>query len=191
MSRRARPFVGVAAFSGVLLVGAWLFGGQAKEESSALGDLAWKNAAVRCQGSVVELDFDPGGRIEARIGAETVAEAGVHSQRLNDDACAETPPPGSFSQAGVRYRRRADRTTLTCRFPGRVLVHAESVSPSWAGERPAGRAVALVLERRLSSKPGPPRVILASAVVVERHEESSVVFVRRYCSPSSDRPTSP
>jgi hypothetical protein len=138
--------------------------------------------AVRCRGPVVVLEFDPAGSIKVRTRGETAAEADDANQRLNDDACEQTAPPHAFSQAGVHYTRTQERTTLTCRFPHRVLVHAYPVSPSWAGEQPAGTAVGLVLERRVARAQGPPRVVLALAVVLERPQESDLVFVRRYCT---------
>ena len=173
------------ALGAVLAVGAVLLLRGPAEKALDQLDFAGEGAAVTCSGSVVELEFDPAGRIEARTEGEKVAEAGTHSDHLNDDDCAKTPPPHAFSQAGVRYTRIEDPTTVTCRFPGRFLVHVYPVSPSWAGERPGGRAIGLVLERRIGRAPGPPRVILASASILDRHEESNVVFVRKYCTPSS------
>jgi hypothetical protein len=147
----------------------------------------WHEAAASCRGSTVELDFDPKGHIEARAGDKTIASADVVNRQVSYDACAKTPVPGSFSQSGVRYTRMKTRTTLTCRFPGRFVVAVYPVSPSWAGERPAGSNIALVLGRRLGPGPAPQRTILASATVLRRSDESDVVFVRRYCSASTSR----
>jgi hypothetical protein len=144
-------------------------------------DFAGEAATAKCQGSIVELDFDPEGHIEARSGGQTVASANVASRELSDDACTKAPTLHAFSQSGVRYARLMERTTLICRFPGRFFVHVASVSPSWAGERPAGSEVALVLGKRVGPGPGPQRTILAAAVVLERSDESNLLFVRRYC----------
>ena len=144
-------------------------------------------AAATCRGSIVELDFDPEGKIEARADGKTVASADVGSRRVSYDACAKAPVPRAFSQGRVRYTRMKTRTTLSCRFPGRFVVAVYPVSPSWAGERPAGSAVGLVLGRRLGPGPGPRRTILASATVLKRSGESDVVFVRRYCRAATTR----
>jgi hypothetical protein len=147
----------------------------------------WDEAAATCRGSIVELDFDPKGHIEARAGDKAVASAGVATRRVSYDSCTKTPVPRAFSQSGVRYARMKTQVKLTCRFPGRFVVHVYPVSPSWAGERPAGSAVGLVLGRRLGTGPGPRRTILASATVLTRSSESDVVFVRRYCTASTSR----
>jgi hypothetical protein len=144
-------------------------------------------AAATCRASVVELDFDPEGHIEARAGGKTVASADIASRRVSHDACAKTPVPQAFSQGGVRYARMTTRVTLSCRFPGLFGVHVYPVSASWSGERPAGSAVGLVLERRLGTGPGPRRTILASATVLRRSDDSDVVFVRRYCTAATTR----
>jgi hypothetical protein len=143
--------------------------------------------AASCRGSLVQLDFDPKGHIEARTGGKTVASADIVSRSVSYDACAKTPVPRAFSQSGVRYARMTTRVTLSCRFPGRFVVHVYPVSPSWAGERPAGTNVGLVVGRRLGPGPGPQRTILASATVLSRSDESDVVFVRRYCTAATTR----
>jgi hypothetical protein len=135
----------------------------------------------------VELDFDPEGRIEARAGGKTVASGDVVSRRVSYDACTKRRMPSGFSQGGVRYAQLRSRVTLTCRFPGRFMVVVYPVSPSWAGERPAGTNVGLVVGRRLRPGPGPQRTILASATVLTRSHESSLVFVRPYCRPTTSR----
>jgi hypothetical protein len=141
------------------------------------------SATAKCQGSIVELEFDPEGHIEARTHGKTVASADVEGRELSYDTCAKAPTQGGWAQSGVRYTKLHKQTTLTCRFPGRFFIHIHPVSASWAGERPAGSAVYLVLGKRVSPGPGPQRTILASASVMERSSESDVVFVRRYCTP--------
>ena len=138
-------------------------------------------ATAKCQGSIVELDFDPKGRIEARTSGQTIASADVGSRELRYDACTKVRTPSGYSERGVRYTTIHKRTTLTCRFPGRFFVNADSVSTSWSGDWPAGNSVSLVLASAVRPGPGPKRTILASAVVLERSNESYVVFVRRYC----------
>jgi hypothetical protein len=140
--------------------------------------------SVECQGSVVSLDFDPDGRIEARVRGETIAAADAERRGLNDDVCARAATPRGFSQRGVRYVPVHEPTEVRCRFPGRFSVYVTTVSPSWAGDRPAGSAVSLVLGRRLQGGTGPRRTIVASAVVLERADESELVFVSKYCTPS-------
>ena len=144
-----------------------------------------EEAAGVCRGSAVEIEFDPHGRIEVRTAGETVASADVPSRRVSDESCAKTPVPRSFWQGKLHYARLTTRTTLTCRLPGRFIVHAYPVSASWAGERPAGSAVGLVLGRRLGHGPGPQRTILASATVLERSDESDLLFLRPYCRPTN------
>jgi hypothetical protein len=141
------------------------------------------STTVRCTGSVVELDFDPEGRIEARVSGKTVASADVEDRRLGE-SCVKAPTQDSWSQGGLRYTTIKNRTTLTCHFPGRFYVHTHSVSASWAGERRVGSAVYLVLGKRVRPGPGPQRTIFASASVVERADESDVVFAPRYCTTS-------
>ena len=140
-------------------------------------------ATIDCAGSVVELEFDPHGAIDARVGAITVASADASQRGLNHTACSETPPHRGWDTR-LPYETIATRTTLICRFPGRFFVQANSVAPSWAGERPAGSAVGLVLARRVGPGSGPNRTIVASATVLERVEESRVVFAPRYCTAS-------
>ena len=172
------------ALAAIVAVGAVAFAGKSsKERLLSAADFA--GAAVVCNGSAVTLEFDPARRVRARSAGETVAEADFAGQQLDTQACDEQPAPTSFSQAGVHYIRTQRPTILTCRFPGRFLVAVEPVSPSWAGERPAGRNVALVLERRTRPGAGPPGVILAAGTVLERPEESDLVYVGRYCSASS------
>ena len=177
-----RPIVAVGGLIAVIASAGALFAKERPDQKiRAALDFAGEAATVQCQGSIVELDFDPEGRIEARSGGHTVALANVASRELNDDACTKTSTLHAFSQSGVRYARMKEQTTLICRFPGRFFVHVASVSPSWAGERPAGSEVALVLGKRIGPGPGPRRTILAAAVVLERWDESNLLFVRRYC----------
>jgi hypothetical protein len=140
-------------------------------------------ATVRCTGSVVQLDFDPAGRIEARLRSETVAAADVSRRGLNRGACAPAPTQRGWDTR-VAYTPVRERTMVTCRFPGSFSVHVHPVSPSWSGERPAGSAVYLVLDERLGPGTGPDRTILASASVIERSEESQLVFAADYCTAS-------
>jgi hypothetical protein len=144
-------------------------------------------AAGACRGSIVELRFDPKGQIEALADGKTVASADVPSRRVSQDSCVETPVPRSYSQQGVRYARLTTPATLTCRFPGRFVVAVYPVTASWSGEQPAGSAVDLVAERRFGPGPGPARTILAGATVMRRSGESDLVFVRRFCRPSTSR----
>jgi hypothetical protein len=184
MRARKRVLLVGAIVAGVAIGGAMIGREPARKAlEDALG-FADEESAARCEGSLVELEFDPEGHIEARADGETVAAADVTSRDVNDDACTKTPAPRAFNQGGVRYTTLKTRATVTCRFPGRFVVHVYSVSPSWAGERPAGSAVGLVLGRRITRNPGPQRTILASATVVERSEESVVSFVGRFCTPS-------
>lgn len=134
-----------------------------------------ESATVECEGSVVELAYDPNGRIEVRVEGKAVAAADAARRGLNYDICAKAPTQHGWNTA-IPYTRLKESTTITCRFPRRFYVHVHSVSPSWAGERPAESAVYLVLGKRLKSGTGPNRTILASASVVERSEESRVVF---------------
>ena len=183
--RTKRTLVAVGALAAAVALAAMLFTGRrADPEGMRVGS---DEAAASCRGSVVDLDFDPKGHIEARAGGRTVASADIASRRVSYDACAKARVPRAFSQSGVRYARMKTRVQLTCRFPGRFVVHVYPVSPSWAGERPAGSAVGLVLGRRVGPGPGPHRTILASATVLTRSGESDVVFVRRYCTASMSR----
>jgi hypothetical protein len=147
-------------------------------------EFAGEGVAAKCSGSIVELEFNPEGNIEARADGKTIAVADVRSGDLKDDVCEVTPSPRSYNQGGVRYRRLTTPTTLTCRFPGRLIVTISPVSPSWAGERTAGHSVGLVVGRRFTRNLGPHRTILASATVLERSGESDLVFVRQFCRPS-------
>jgi hypothetical protein len=147
-------------------------------------EFAGEGIAARCPGSIVELEFDPEGDIEARADGKTIAVADVTRGDLKGDVCETTPSPRSYNQGGVRYTRLKTPTTLTCRFPGRLVVTISPVSPSWAGERAAGNSVGLVVGRRFARNLGPHRTILASATVLERSGESDLVFVRRFCRPS-------
>jgi hypothetical protein len=183
MTRTKRTLVG-AGLTAAVAVAAVLVAGCA----DPIGLRAnWHEAAASCRGSMVELDFDPKGHIEARTGGKTVASADVVGRRVSYDACAKTPVPRAFSQGGVRYARMKARVKLTCHFPGRFVVVVYPVSPSWAGEGPAGSNVGLVLARSLRAGPGPQRTILASATVLSRSNESDIVFVRRYCTASTTR----
>ena len=179
MTRTKRTLVAAGLTAAVALAVVLVAGGCADPVGLRAN---WHEAAASCLGSMVELDFDPEGHIEARAGGKTVASADVVSRRVSYDACAKRPMPRGFYQGGVRYARLKSRATLTCRFPGRFVVVVYPVSPSWAGERPAGSNVGVVLGRRLGPGPGPQRTILASATVLTRSEESEVVFVRRYCT---------
>jgi len=140
-----------------------------------------ESATVECEGSVVGLDFDPDGRIEARVRGETIAVVDAARRGLNHDTCAEAATQRGWSQRGVRYVPINEPTELLCRFPARFWVHVTTVSASWAGDRPAGSAVYLVLGKRLQAGPGPKRTIVASASVLERADESRVVFAPDYC----------
>ena len=142
------------------------------------------STTVECEGSVVGLDFDPDGRIEARVRGKTIAAADAARRGLNYDACTSARTQRGWSQRGVRYVRVNEPTDLRCRFPGRFSVHVTTVSPSWAGDRPAGSAVYLVLGKRLQAGPGPNRTIVASASVLERPDESGLEFAAGYCSVS-------
>lgn len=137
--------------------------------------LVEESATVECEASVVELAYDPGGRIDVRVGDKTVAAADAARRGLNYNVCADSPTQRGWNTA-IPYTRLKERTTISCRFPGRFSVHVHPVSPSWAGGRPAGSAVYLVLGKRLRPGTGPNRTILASASVVERSEESRLVF---------------
>ena len=179
MPRTARVFA-AAALGAVLAAGAvLLLRGHAEKAFHQL-DFAAESTAVTCRGSVVELEFDPAGRIEARTGGEQVAEAGIHSDQLNEDVCGKTGPPRELSFRDSWYTLTSDRTTLTCYFPGHFLVKTSPSSASWAGERPAGRSVSLVLERRDRLS-----VAFASGSVLERTEESTLYYMRRHCTPTS------
>jgi hypothetical protein len=141
------------------------------------------SATIDCRGSRVELEFDPEAGIEARVRGFTVAAADVTRRALNHGDCAETPTHRGWDTR-LRYTTVATSTTLTCRFPGRFSVHVSSLSPSWAGERPAGSAVGLVLGRRVGPGTGPNRTIVASASVLERSDESELVYAPAYCTAS-------
>jgi hypothetical protein len=185
MPVRKRRIVAVGALIAVIAIAGALFAHERPDRKvrAALA-FAGEPATARCQGSIVELDFDPEGRIEARSGGQTVASADLVSRELSYDACAKAPTQHGWSQRGVHYTMVKDRTTVTCRFPGRFFVHAESVSASWSGDAPAGSGVSLVLGRRVGPGPGPQKTILAAATVLERSDESNVVFVHRYCTTS-------
>jgi hypothetical protein len=177
-----RAVVAIGALIAFIAIGGALFAHDRPDRKmAALLNFADEPATARCQGSTVELDFDPEGHIEARTGGQTVASADVSSRKLNYDACTKVPTQNGWSQSGVHYTTMKKRTTVTCRFPGRFFVHAESVSTSWSGDFPAGSGVSLVLGKRVVPGPGPKRTILAAATVLERSDESYVVFVRRYC----------
>jgi hypothetical protein len=83
---------------------------------------------------------------------------------------------------GIPYSGTTEAVTVTCRFPGGFSVHTHPVSPSWAGERPAGSAVYLVLNKRAKPGPGAKRTIVASATVIERDEESELRFSPAHCT---------
>jgi len=145
---------------------------------------AGEGIAAECPASTVELEFDPDGDIKARADGKTIAVADITGGEVKDDVCEMTPRPRSYNQGGVRYTRLKTPTTLTCRFPGRVVITISPVSPSWGGERAAGNSVGLVVGRRFTRNLSPHRTILASATVLERSGESDLVFVRRFCRPS-------
>jgi hypothetical protein len=140
-------------------------------------------ATIDCAGSIVELEFDPEIGVDARVRGITVASADVARRGLNHTDCSETPAHRGWDTR-LPYEVVATSTTLVCRFPGRFFVHVNSVAPSWAGERPAGSAVGLVLAGRVGPGSGPNRTIVASATVLERVDESEVVFAPRYCAAS-------
>ncbi len=140
-------------------------------------------ATIDCAGSVVELAFDPDAGVDARVRGITVASADVTRRGLNHSACKETAAHRGWDTR-LRYEIVATRTTLACRFPGRFFVHVHSVSPSWAGERPAGSAVGLVLGKRVGPGSGPNRTVVATASVLERADESQLVYAPRYCTAS-------
>ena len=180
-----RMVVAVGAVGALVAVGGFVSANDGADEEAAFGavDLVDDSATVKCRGSDVELDFDPAGRVKARVRGETVASADAARRGLNYAACAEAPTQrGWFT--GVRYTWVKKRTTLTCRFPGGFFVHIHPVSPSWAGDRPAGSAVYLVVGKRVKPGPGPNRTIVASASVVERSDESEVAFAPGYCTAS-------
>jgi hypothetical protein len=140
-------------------------------------------ATIDCAGSVVELAFDPEAGIDARVRGITVASADAARRGLNHTDCKETPAHRGWDTR-LPYKVVATSTTLVCRFPGRFFVQVNAVAPSWAGERPAGSAVGLVLAKRVGPGSGPNRTMVASATVLERVDESEVVFAPRYCTPS-------
>ena len=49
--------------------------------------LVQDSTTVECEGSVVGLDFDPDGRIEARVRDRTIAAADAARRGLNYEAC--------------------------------------------------------------------------------------------------------
>jgi hypothetical protein len=140
-------------------------------------------ATIDCAGSVVELEFDPDAGVDARARGTTVASADVSRRRLNHTDCRETPAHRGWDTR-LRYEIVGERMTITCRFPGRFFVQANSVSPSWAGERPAGSAVGLVLGRRVGPGSGPGRTLVATATVLERTDESELIYAPRFCTAS-------
>ena len=142
-----------------------------------------KPATIDCAGSVVELAFDPDAGVDARVRGITVASADRTRRGLNHSACKETAAQRGWDTR-LRYEIVARRTTLACRFPGRFFVHVHSVSPSWAGERPAGSAVGLVLGKRVGPGSGPNRTVVATASVLERTDESQLVYAPRFCAAS-------
>jgi hypothetical protein len=176
------------ALAAVLGVGALIttaavltFRGEPDEAPFRAVTFVQDSTTVECEGSVVSLDFDPEGHIEARVRGETIAAADAARRGINYDACTSARTQRGWSQRGARYARANGPTELRCRFPGRFSVHVTTVSPSWAGERPAGSAVYLVLGKRLQAGSGPNRTIVASASVLERPDESRLVFARGYC----------
>ena len=128
--------------------------------------------SVQCRGNTARLEFDPG-RIEVSVRGLGVIEARAGRREFDYGVCARAATQSGWF-VGVPYHRTAEAGTVTCRFPGGFSVHTHPVSPSWAGERPAGSAVYLVLNRRAKAGPGPKRTIVASASVVERPEESGL-----------------
>lgn len=186
VSATKRAAVAVGAVGAILTIGAVAFAYVRADEAAPFHavTLVGESATVRCQGSIVELEFDPAGNIEVRVRGKAVAVADAARRGLNADACADEPTQRGWGTA-IPYRRSEERKTITCRFPGHFFVHVHPVSPSWAGGRPAGSAVYLVLGKRLQPGSGPNRTILASASVVERYEESRVVFAHeRLCTAS-------
>jgi hypothetical protein len=110
MARTKRTLVAAGLTAAVALAVVLVAGGCA----DPIGLRAnWHEAAASCRGSMVELDFDPEGHIEARAGGKTVASADVVSRRVSYDACAKRPMPRGFYQGGVRYARLKSRATLT------------------------------------------------------------------------------
>jgi hypothetical protein len=117
---------------------------------------------------------------EASVKKDTIIRATPH-RRAFDDVCKRAPTQRGWF-VGIKYRSTTAATTVVCRFPGRFSVHTHPVSPSWAGERPAGSAVYLVLGKRAKPGPGVQRTIVASATVLERPEESRLTFSPKYCA---------
>jgi hypothetical protein len=136
-------------------------------------------ATVRCEGSTAELEFDPAGRIEARVGNAIVAWADAEGRSVDYDVCDEAPTQGGWS-AGIQYMWVRKPTSLTCRFPGHFSIH---VHPTYRSDPlPDGSAIYLVLDQRLKPPPGPNRTILASASVERDSSSSSLAFSRRHCT---------
>jgi hypothetical protein len=185
MSVTKRTVVAVGAAGALVTIGGIVFAYERADEEAPFQAIGFveDSATVECEGSIVELDFDPEGRIDARARGETVASADAARRGLNYDACSGAPTQRGWF-VGIRYTTVKERTMVTCRFPRRFSVHVHPVSPSWAGDRPAGSAVYLVLGERAKRGPGPNRTILASASVLERSEESSVSFAPQYCAAS-------
>ena len=182
MPATKRTVVAVGAASVLVTIAGVVFALARSDEEAPFRAVTFveASATVECEGSIVALDFDPEGRIETRVRGETVAFADSARRGLNYDACAKARTQREWF-VGVRYTAVNERTTLTCRFPGRFAVHVHPVFPSWSGGRAAGSAVYLVLGKQVKPGPGPNRTMLASAAVLERPDESGVSFAPRYC----------
>lgn len=176
---RTRVAAAVGAIAVLALAGAIALSGD-DSESFRLVEAA---ATIECAGSLVQLEFDPDGRIRAGVGGVTLARADASRREVNDDVCSAATTQTGWDTR-TPYSRRSGTTTLRCRLPGRFSIHLHPLSPSWAGERPAGSALYLVLGRRVGPGTGPNRTIVASAGVLERPEESELAFAPAYCTPS-------
>jgi hypothetical protein len=138
--------------------------------------------AVRCEEPVATLDFDPDGKIEVHVRNQLIVSADAGGREFTNACAKAVHKPGYFvANIDTRLEKPA---TLTCRFPQRFWVQASSTSASWAGERPAGSSVALILGKRAVPGPGAQLSIVAGATVMERSGESDVFFDSHYCKAS-------
>jgi hypothetical protein len=137
---------------------------------------------VRCEEPVATLRFDPGGKIAVYVRNQLVVSADSGGREVTS-ACAKAVTKEGNFVANLDTRLEKP-TTLTCRFPQRFWVHVSPSSPSWAGERPAGSSVSLILGKRAVPGPGAQSSIVAGATVYERSRESYIVFDSHYCKAS-------
>jgi hypothetical protein len=132
------------------------------------------SATVECTGATATLEFDPGGRAEARLAGGLVGLVDPARRGLNLETCAKVPAYGGGRV--LPYERTNVRTLLTCRIPGRFGVDVRPASTRFEAEN--GSSISFFL------RTSPVRTLILSAVVANPSGESSLSYAPSYCTAS-------